>query len=280
MFSTTLIVGPAIGGVIIGEVGLAWAYRVDVVSFAAAIGACALMRPQVPTRDPGMEAREARGGAIAIGWRQVTEGFRFLRGRRVLQSSFYVDLIAMIFGMPRVLFPVLAATQFDAGPEIVGAVFSAVSAGALVGALTTGWTKHVRRQGLVVLWAVAVWGAGIVGFGLSGGSLALAMVFLAVAGAADVVSAVFRGTILADTVPDSLRGRMAAVHIMVVVGGPRIGDVEAGVVAAVFTPTASVVTGGVACIVGVVALAALVPQLARYRAPAAAVDEGATAPRA
>jgi MFS family permease len=280
MFSTTLIVGPAIGGVIIGEVGLAWAYGVDVASFAGAIAACALMRPQVPAGDAGMEAREARGGAIAVGWRQMTEGFRFIRGRRVLQSSFYVDLIAMIFGMPRVLFPVLAATQFDAGPEIVGVLFSAVSIGALAGALTTGWVKHVKRQGLVVLWAVGVWGLGIVGFGLSGDTLAVAIGCLAVAGAADVVSAVFRGTILADSVPNSLRGRMAAVHILVVVGGPRIGDVEAGLVASLFTPTVSVVSGGLACIVGVVVLAVLVPQFATYRAPAAAVDEESGEPRA
>jgi MFS family permease len=224
------------------------------------------MRRQVPAPGPETEAREVRGGAIAIGWRQMTEGFRFMRGRRVLQSSFYVDLIAMIFGMPRVLFPLLAVTQFDAGPKIVGVLFSAVSVGALLGALTTGWVKHIERQGLAVLWAVAVWGLGIVGFGLSG-DLLLALGCLAVAGAADVVSAVFRGTILQDSVPDSLRGRMSSVHILVVVGGPRLGDVEAGIVASLFTPTVSVVTGGVACIAGVGLLALFVPEFARYRAP-------------
>ena len=268
MFSTTLIVGPAVGGVIIGELGLAWAYGIDVVSYAAVIAACMFIRPQIPAASPGIHEREIRGGALAIGWRQMTEGFRFMRGRRVLQSSFYVDLVAMIFGMPRALFPILAVTQFDSGPKIVGALFSAVAVGALLGALTTGWVKHIQRQGLACLAAVAVWGAGIVGFGLSGDSLVLALGCLAVAGAADVVSAVFRGTILQDSVPDSLRGRMSAVHILVVVGGPRLGDVEAGVVASLFSPTVSVVTGGVACIVGVGVLALLVPEFPRYRAPA------------
>ena len=274
MFSTTLIVGPAVGGVIIDEVGLAWAYGVDVASFTAAIAACVLLRSQIPTPGPETEAREARGGAIAAGWQQVTEGFHFLRGRRVLQSSFYVDLVAMVFGMPRALFPVLAVTQFDSGSKTVGVLFSAVSVGALLGALTAGWVKRVERQGLAVLWAVAVWGLGIVGFGLSGGVLELALGCLAVAGAADVVSAVFRGTILQDSVPDSLRGRMSAVHILVVVGGPRIGDVEAGLVAALFTPVISVVTGGVACIAGVVVLALAVPEFAQYRAPRAVDPAG------
>jgi MFS family permease len=267
MFATCVIVGPAVGGVIIDEAGLAWAYGVDVVSFAATIAACLLMRPQVPVGGPAADEREAGGGSLAAGWAQITEGFRFLRGRRVLQSTFYVDLIAMIFGMPRALFPVLAVTQFHSGPKIVGVLFSAVSVGALMGALTAGWVRHVHRQGLAVLWSVAVWGLGIVAFGLAGDSLALALGCLAVAGAGDVVSAVFRGTILQQGLPDALRGRVSAVHILVVVGGPRLGDVEAGVVASIFTPTVSVVAGGAVCIAGVALLAIAVPEFARYRTP-------------
>lgn len=267
MWSACLVAGPALGGIVIDEVGLAWAYGIDVVTFGATIVACLLMRSQVPANDRAAEEREATGGSLATGWAQMTEGFRFLRGRKVLQSTFYVDLVAMIFGMPRALFPVLAVTQFDAGPKIVGALFSAVAVGALVGALTAGWVRHIRRQGLAVLWAVGLWGAGIVAFGLAGDELLVAFVALAIAGAADVTSAVFRGTILQQSVPDSLRGRMSAVHILVVVGGPRLGDVEAGLVAALFTPTVSVVTGGVACIAGVAILALAVPEFARYRAP-------------
>jgi MFS family permease len=267
MFATCLIVGPAIGGVIIDSVGLSWAYGIDVVSFAATIAACVLMRPQLPDRGAAQHDGDARGGPLATGWAQITEGFRFLRGRRVLQSTFYVDLVAMIFGMPRALFPVLAVTQFHSGSGTVGLLFSAVSVGALAGALTAGWVRHIERQGLAVLWAVTVWGIGIVAFGLAGNVLVLALGCLAVAGGADVVSAVFRGTILQQGVPDSLRGRLSAVHILVVVGGPRLGDVEAGVVASLFTPMVSVVAGGVACIMGVAVLAMLVPEFATYRAP-------------
>ena len=168
----------------------------------------------------------------------------------------------------------LAVTQFHSGPELVGTLFSAVSVGALAGALSAGWVRHVRRQGLAVLWAVALWGAGIVAFGLAGNVLVLALGFLAIAGAADVVSAVFRGTILQTTVPDALRGRMSAVHVLVVVGGPRLGDVEAGVVASAFTPTVSVVAGGVACIAGVALLALAVPEFARYVVPDATAVPG------
>jgi hypothetical protein len=125
--------------------------------------------------------------------------------------------------------------------------------------------SRIRRQGLAVIWAVVVWGLGIVGFGLAGDSLVLALSCLAVAGSADVISAVFRSTILQTSVPDALRGRMSAVHILVVVGGPRLGDVEAGVVAALTSPTISVITGGLACIVGVGVLALAVPELVRYR---------------
>jgi MFS family permease len=272
MFSTTLILGPAIGGLIIDEAGLAWAYGVDVLSFTAAIVSCVRLRPQVPIGGDAARDREERARSLAAGWHQITEGFRFLRGRRVLQSTFYVDLFAMVFGMPRALFPVLAVAEFGASRgargSVVGLLFSAVAVGALVGALFTGWARHVRRQGLAVLWAVAVWGAAIVGFGLSGGSLAIAVVCLALGGAADVVSAVFRTTILQDSVPDNLRGRMSAVHMLVVAGGPGIGDVEAGVVASLTTPVVSVVSGGLVCIAGVVLLAVAVPEFARYRAPA------------
>ena len=274
MWNTCLIVGPAVGGIVIDRLGFSWAYGIDVVTFAATIVACLLMRPQVPVGSPAAEEREAKAGALSRSWQDITEGFRFLRGRRVLQSTFYIDLIAMIFGMPRALFPVLALTQFGAGPEIVGVLFASVSVGALLGALSTGWVSRIQRQGLAVVWAVVVWGLGIVGFGLSGDSLLLAASCLAVAGAADVVSAVFRSTILQTTVPDNLRGRMSAVHILVVVGGPRIGDAEAGLVAALATPTIAVVTGGLACVIGAGLLALAVPEFVRYRPGAHDANQG------
>jgi MFS family permease len=183
----------------------------------------------------------------------------------VLVSTFLIDLNAMIFGMPRALFPVLALTVFEVGPTGLGLLYAAPSVGALVGALTAGWVGRVRRQGLAIIWAVVVWGVAITAFGLSGRLFAMALLFLAVAGAADVVSAVFRGTILQSSVPDSLRGRLSAIHIMVVTGGPRIGDLEAGVVAALVSPWFSVISGGVACIVGAGLLAAWIPEFRRYR---------------
>jgi hypothetical protein len=198
----------------------------------------------------------------------IRESLSYLKGRRVLQTTFTVDLVAMIFGMPRALFPILAVTQFHRGAWVVGALTSSIAAGALAGALTAGWVSRVSRQGFAVLLAVGIWGTGIAAFGLVGNRLAVAFSLLAVAGAADVVSAVFRGTILQLSVPDSIRGRMNAVHILVVTGGPRLGDFEAGIVAQWFGATASVVSGGIACIAGVVLLSVLVPQFAAYRAGA------------
>jgi MFS family permease len=266
MFHTCLIVGPALGGIIVGRYGLAWAYGIDVVSFVSTIGAAALMTPLPPHREVHPHDPETIDDPdTTSGWASIVAGFRYLGGKRILQSVFIVDIIAMTFGMPRALFPVLATTQFGAGPEVVGLLFSAVSIGALAGALTTGWVGRVQRQGLAVLVAVAVWGLGIVGFGLAGDRLAVAIVCLGIAGAADVISAVFRGTILQTNVPDDLRGRLSAVNIVVVTGGPRVGDFEAGVVAALASPAVSVVTGGLLCLVGVVALGLAVPSFARYR---------------
>jgi MFS family permease len=269
MWTTAQIVGPAIGGVIVAGIGLGWAYGIDVVSFGATITAVLLMAPHPPLETP-----EGDDGDLG-GWQRLADGFRFLKGRKVLQSTFIVDLIAMIFGMPRSLFPILAATQFASGAlvlglhlsdaEIVGLLFSAVSAGGLIGALTSGWVHRVRRQGLAIIVAITCWGLAIIAFGLSGDLLVLAVSCLAVAGGADVVSAVFRSTILQDTVPDDLRGRLSGIHITVVAGGPRIGDAEAGLVAAVFSPTVSVISGGVLCVVGVGVLALLVPEFARYK---------------
>jgi MFS family permease len=167
--------------------------------------------------------------------------------------------------MPRVLFPVLALTQFHLGPEAVGFMFAAPALGAFVAALSSGWVARVRRMGFAIILAVLVWGAAIAAFGLVTTRFWLALVFLAIAGGADVISAVFRATIQQLTVPDDLRGRLAALNIFVVAGGPRLGDVEAGVVASIFSPQISVVSGGLLCIGGVAVIAATVPRFARWR---------------
>jgi MFS family permease len=197
-----------------------------------------------------------------------------------LLSTFLIDLDAMIFGMPRALFPVLALTVFHVGPQGLGLLYAAPAVGAVVGALTAGWVSRIERQGVAVIWAVVLWGVAVTGFGLSGGLFWLALAFLAFAGAADVISAVFRGTILQLSVPDSLRGRMSAIHIMVVTGGPRLGDAEAGLVASLVSPAFSVVSGGVACVVGAVLLAVAIPELARYRASRTRVQAADNEPEA
>lgn len=255
LFQVSDVVGPAVGGLILARLGLAWAYGIDAVTFLVAIGTLLAMNPMRPARVGTARVLES-----------VREAFRYLRRRRVLQSTFTVDLIAMVFGMPRALFPVLAAETFRVGPAGLGLLFAAPAAGALAGALLTGWVRRVVRQGRAVLWAVAVWGAAIVGFGLSTQAFWLALGFLAIAGAADVVSAIFRSTILQGAVPDALRGRLSAIHIVVVTGGPRLGDLEAGLVAELVSPVFSVVSGGAAVVLGVVGLAAAVPAFARYRA--------------
>jgi len=257
MYNTTLVVGPAVGGLILARFGLAWAYAIDVTTFLGSITAAYLLRPLPPRRD---------AGEASTGWQAIKEGFAYMKGRRVLVSTFVIDLDAMIFGMPRAAFPALAQDVLHVGPQGLGLLYAAPAAGALVGALTAGWVGSIRHQGRAVIWAVALWGAAITAFGISERWFVVGLLFLAFAGAADVISAVFRGTILQLSVPDELRGRLSAVHIMVVTGGPRLGDVETGVVAGLVSPTFAVISGGVACLAGVVILAALVPQLARYRA--------------
>jgi MFS family permease len=256
VWNGTALVGPAVAGFVIQRFGLSWAYGIDVVTYLAMLAAALAIRPMPPEEAPGART----------GWAAVREGFRYVRGRRVLQSTFAIDIVAMVFGMPRALFPILAITQFHRGEEIVGLLFAAPAVGALIGALTTGWVKHVRHQGRAVIWAVVVWGAGIAAFGTVGDDLWLGLLLLAVAGGADVISAVFRSTILQLSVPDSMRGRLSGIHILVVTGGPRLGDLEAGLVAQAVSPWFSVVSGGLLCIVGAGAVALLYPELRRYHA--------------
>jgi MFS family permease len=256
VWQVTALLGPALAGLVIARLGLSWAYGVDLVTYAAMLVAALGIRPVPPERSP----------AAKTGWAAVREGFAYLRGRPVLSSTFVVDIVAMVFGMPRALFPFLAASRFGAGATVTGLLFSAPAVGALVGALTTGWVGRVRHQGRAVLWSVALWGLGITLFGIVGGHLWLALLFIAFAGAADVVSAVFRNTILQLSVPDALRGRLSGIHILVVTGGPRLGDLEAGAVASLFSPTVSVVSGGLLCIAGTALLAAVVPSFRRYHA--------------
>ena len=251
VWNTAALLGPAVAGLLIQRVGVTWAYVIDLVSVLAMLGAALSVRPMPPIeREHG-----------DTGLRAIREGFAFVRKSRLLMSTFVIDLIAMVFGLPRVIFTFLAE------PQVVGLLFSAPAMGALLGALTSGWTRHVRRHGLAVIVAVALWGIAIAAFGMRHDHLWFAVAMLAAAGWADVISAIYRTTILQVSVPDRLRGRLSGIHFLVVTGGPRLGDLEAGLVAAWVTPGFSVVSGGLACVVGAGLVALAYPELRRYRAP-------------
>jgi MFS family permease len=250
--NTALTVGPLLAGVIVASVGYTWSYAIDLMSFAAVLYAV-IRLPAIP---PDHNAQRP-------GVKSVAEGFRFLWPRKNLLMTFLVDINAMVFGMPRALFPALALHAFHGGASTAGLLYAAPSVGALIGASTSGWSGRIRRQGLAVLLSVLVWGASIAVFGLVH-VLWIGLVLLAIAGAADMVSAIFRNTILQVATPDALRGRLQGVFIVVVAGGPRFGDVESGTMASLVSTEFSVVSGGLACIVGVGLLAARFRSFARY----------------
>jgi hypothetical protein len=252
------LIGPAIAGLLVQRLGVGVAYAIDLASVVAMLVAALSIRP-IPPQD--RELNET-------GLRALLEGFRYVRQSRLLQSMFVIDLVAMIFGLPRALFTFLIVEQFHRSPELVGLLFSAPAVGALVAAATSGWTRHVRHQGRAVAAAVAVWGTAVAGFGLVGARFWTGLALLAVAGGADVISAIFRGTILQVSVPDRLRGRLSGIHILVVTGGPRLGDFEAGLVGQLVSNGFSVVSGGLACIVGAVLVAVAYPELRRYQSAA------------
>ena len=268
LLQTGVVAGPALAGVLLANFGSAPVFWVDVATFGVAFASVARLRPLPP-----------EGGGRRPGLASVVEGVRFLRRRRALTGTFVIDLDAMIFGMPRALFPALGTGLYRGGATTVGLLYAAPGAGALGGALLTGWVGRVRRRGLAVLLAVTAWGVAIAGFGLARW-LPLGLLLLAVAGAADVVSAVFRNTILQLAVPDALRGRLSGMHIAVVTGGPRLGDLEAGAVASLTSPQFSVVSGGVAAVAGVALIAWLLPELRDYRSDEAPKDLTTTLPEA
>ena len=256
--SAGVIIAPLIAGLLIGAGGLEWIYLVDAVGFLLAL--------ILLIRLPAMPPERMDVSAPKVGpWRSVLEGFAFLRGRQILLMTFVVDIIAMIFGMPRALFPELAATTFAGAANALGWLFAGTAIGALVAGLSSGWLARAHRQGLVVLLAIVVWGVAISLFGLTG-SLPLAVFWLGVAGAADMVSAVIRSSVLQTAAPDEMRGRMQGVFIVVVVGGPRLGDLRAGGAAAFSSPEVALVSGGVVIVAAMVLVAVFVPAFRRYDA--------------
>lgn len=255
VWNTSGLLGPALAGVVVAGVGVRAAYAIDLASIVSMFVAASMLRPMPPV-----------GEATGTGLPAIREGFAFARRHRLIMSTFVIDLVAMIFGSPRALFPFLIVDQFHRSPELLGLLFAAPAGGALLGAVTSGWTGHVERQGQAVVVSVAAWGVAIAAFGASGTWLWLGLAMLVLAGWADVISAIFRSTILQTTAPDHLLGRMLGIHILVVTGGPRLGDLEAGVVARLVTPTFSVISGGLACVVGALLVAVAYPELRNARA--------------
>lgn len=250
----TGILGPGLGGLMIATLGVGSAYVVDVGSCFALVAAALAIGPQRPVGQVG--AHEPIG-------RSIVEGLRFVRSNNALLGSFVIDLVAMTFGMPRALFAVLSLTVYHTGAGGTGALYASVAVGATIAALTTGWLERVRRLGRIVIGAVLVWGVAIAAAGLAS-SLWPAVALLALAGAADSVSAVCRSTINQTVTPDAMRGRMSSVFGLVVAGGVRLGDVEAGAIASLTAARTSVLSGGLACIAGVGLVVLAFPSLAAY----------------
>jgi MFS family permease len=242
--------GPALAGVLIAAAGLGATYGIDVASFGFSLVVLMMMRTPPPPAD-----------AEAPSLRSIVEGVRYAWSRQELIGTYLVDMNAMFFGMPMALFP--AISKRYGGAEVLGLMYAAPSAGSIVVTLTSGWSARVHHHGRAVVFGAAAWGAAIVGFGFAD-ALWLALACLAIAGAMDTISGVFRSAIWNETIPDRLRGRLAGVEMISWSSGPLLGDAEAGIVAAIAGLRASVVSGGVACIAGSVALAAALPGFWRY----------------
>jgi MFS family permease len=254
--STTNVAGPALGGVLIAVLGLKGAYLLDAATFVASLWSVWRLPPLPPAHDAERPSLQT-----------IAEGFRFVRRKKVLLGMFLVDSNAMVFGMPRALFPALAIHRFGGGAGILGLMYAAPYAGAFSSSVLSGWIPHVRRQGLIVAVAAALWGVAIAAFGFAE-SLWLALLLLAAAGAADNVSAVLRGTILWTVTPDPLRGRVTGIEFAQVAATPALGNVEAGLLASLTSIRFSVVSGGLLCVAGTVVIALVVPAFTRYDARA------------
>jgi MFS family permease len=251
----TGIVGPGLGGVVIALVGVRWMYLADAFSCSGMLVAALLISPQPP---------HTSEGHLPVG-QAITEGLRFVVSNKALAGSFVIDINAMLFGMPRALFVVLSERVYHAGASGTGLLYTAIAVGGTFSVLGSGWVQHVNRLGRLTIAMVFLWGLAIGGTGLAHGII-LAAILLAVAGWADGISAVCRTTISQTVTPDRLRGRMSSVFGLVVTSGPRLGDIESGLVAGLAGAPGSVLIGGVGCLAGVGLTLLAFPQLAAYEA--------------
>ncbi|MFF4546907.1 MFS transporter [Streptomyces sp. NPDC001435] len=257
VMQTGLVAGPLLAGALIPVIGLPELYLIDALALCVTVWAVARL-PALPP--PG------RAVARRAGWREIAAGFRYISLHKVLLLSFLADIVAMVLGMPRALFPQLAAETYASYGEglALGVLFAGIPVGAVIGGLFSGTFSRARRHGRMVIGSVVGWGVAVAGFGLSR-NLWVALAFLAAAGVADMVSMVFRGAILLSAATDEMRGRMQGVFTVVVAGGPRLADVLHGTAGSAFGPRAAVAGGGLLVVVVMLGLAAAVPALRRYR---------------
>ena len=249
-FQIGLIGGPAVGGVLIATLGLPAVFGIDIATFLVSLTALGMMRAVPPPPD-----------AERPSLKRIAEGFSYAKSRPELLGTYGVDIVAMFFGMPNALFPAFA--QKFGGAGVLGLLYSAQPVGSLVATATSGWTRKVHRHGMAVILAAGLWGVGIILLGLAP-SLWLALLALALAGAADMISGIFRSTIWNQTIPDRLRGRLAGIEQISYSTGPLLGDVEAGIVGSLAGVRASILSGGVLCVVGVAVAALLLPAFRHY----------------
>ncbi|BFU47354.1 MFS transporter [Krasilnikovia sp. MM14-A1004] len=243
--------GPALAGVLLATVDLAWVYAFDLATFAVSVTCLSLVRAVPPPPD-----------ADRPSIRSVLTGLKYAKNRPELLGTYLVDINAMFFGMPQALYPFLAMQL--GGPKVLGLLYAAPAVGSLLATVGSGWTGRVHRHGLMVIIAAALWGVGIVGVGLSH-MLWLTLVCLAFAGAADMVSGIFRSIIWSQTIPDHLRGRLAGIEMLSYTTGPLLGQLRSGVMARTRLGVGgSIWVGGVLCVLGTAALAAALPAFVRY----------------
>ena len=251
-FTVGMIIGPAIGGILIAVIGLPATYGVDLITFLVSLAALRLMR----AAPPPVENAE-------VSLRSIREGIRYAVSSQVLMGTYVVDIVAMFFGMPMALFPAFAKEFGGAG--VLGLMYAAPAVGSLVATVTSGWAGHVRRHGVAICFAAAGWGAAIVLTGLAPG-LALVLLGLALAGGADTISGIFRSTVWNQTIPDELRGRLAGIEQVSYSTGPLLGNVESGLAAALIGVRGAIISGGALCVIGVAVVGVGLPVFWRYDA--------------
>lgn len=251
--SLTMIAGPAIGGLIIASFGVVITYLIDLITFIISLVTLILM-----TNIPPPKWLHDQSTIAAL-----KAGLRYAKSRQELMGTYFVDFFAMIFGMPNALFPAIA--HVHGGAKTLGLLYAAPALGALLISLISGWTKQIRYHGKAIAISAGLWGVSIIFFGLALSNLWISLFFLCLAGAFDAISGIFRSTMWNETIPNDYRGRLAGIEMISYLSGPKLGDTEAGLVAAAFGVSFSIVSGGVLCIISVFGCCYLFPKFLHYR---------------